>query len=106
MQEILRKTCRATTKSLSRMTCSESLPHTQFLLRAVQLEHSTVLISANNILKSTYVSSLLVAFKGQLKDIKTCGTFFISSWSSELFDGLYFDDVKSADFGSEKKILV
>ena len=66
----------------------------------------TVLISANNILKSTYVSSLLVAFKGQLKDIKTCGTFFISSWSSELFDGLYFDDVKSADFGSEKKILV
>ena len=22
------------------MTCSESLPHTQFLLRAVQLEHS------------------------------------------------------------------
>ena len=68
--------------------------------------NTTVLISANNISKSTYVSSLLVAFKGQLKDIKTCGTFLISSWSSELFDGLYFDDVKSADFGSEKKILV
>ena len=34
------------------------------------------------------------------------GTIFVPSWPSELFDGLYFDYVKSADFGSEKKFLV
>ena len=47
-----------------------------------------------------------VNFPRQLMDIKTCGTILIASWTSELFDGLYFDYVKSADFGSEKKILV
>ena len=39
-------------------------------------------------------------------DIKNKGTILIHLWPSELFDGLYFDYVKSADFGSEKKILV
>ena len=39
-------------------------------------------------------------------DIKIKGTILIHLWPSELFDGLYFDYVKSADFGSEKKILV
>ena len=37
---------------------------------------------------------------------KNMGTILIHLWTSELFDGLYFDYVKSADFGSEKKILV
>ena len=43
---------------------------------------------------------------GGYTDIKIKGTILIHLWPSELFDGLYFDYVKSADFGSEKKFLV
>ena len=43
---------------------------------------------------------------GGYTDIKIKGTILIHLWPSELFDGLYFDFVKSADFGSERKILV
>ena len=57
-------------------------------------------------MKSVHVYDIWVGGKGQWKDIKTCGTILIASWTSELFDGLYFDYVKSAAFGSEKKNLV
>ena len=38
--------------------------------------------------------------------LKTMGTIFIPSWPFEKMPLLYFDYVETADFGSEKKILV
>ena len=55
--------------------------------------------------QNTFIK-LYVRALGPFVDFKNMGTIFWSSWPSELFDGLYFDYVKSADFGSEKKILV
>ena len=39
-------------------------------------------------------------------DIKIKGTILICLWPFEKMPRLYFDYVKTADFGSEKKILV
>ena len=40
---------------------------------------------------------------GLFVDLKNMGTIFWSSWPFEKMPLLYFDYVKTADFGSEKK---
>ena len=40
------------------------------------------------------------------KQLKNMGTIFLPLWPCKKMPLLYFDYVKSADFGSEKKILV
>ena len=49
---------------------------------------------------------LYVRALGLFVDFKNMGTIFWSSWPFEKMPLLYFDYVKTADFGSEKKILV
>ena len=58
-----------------------------------------------NLSQNTFIK-LYVRGLGLFVDFKNMGTIFWSSWPFEKMPLLYFDYVKTADFGSEKKILV
>ena len=55
---------------------------------------------------SSIVEILHVGDRGKLTNLKNTGTIFFHQCPFEKMPLLYFDYVKSADFGSEKKILV
>ena len=55
-----------------------------------------------NLSQNTFIK-LYVRALGLFVDFKNMGTIFWSSWPFEKMPLLYFDYVKTADFGSEKK---